>query len=86
MFKDIVVGVAGICGIVSYVPQIIKTFRTKQSADVSTSMLFILMLSAACYGVYSFYVNDIVYRLVCWLDFLFALVTTITVILYRKKS
>ena len=43
---------AGFCTTISLVPQIIKTYRTRHTADLSLGMFCILALGVAMWGVY----------------------------------
>jgi len=45
----------------SAIPQIIKTYRTKSSGDLSTLYLGILMFGMALLQLYSLYVRDFVF-------------------------
>jgi len=48
-----------LCG--SAIPQIVKTYRTKRSGDLSIMYLAILMLGLMLLMVYSIYVRDFVF-------------------------
>ena len=53
MLIDIVAYFAGICLALSFMPQVIKTWRTKHAADVSMGLLLLSLASAAGYQYYA---------------------------------
>lgn len=44
--------IAGILGMLSFIPQLIKTIKTKRADDLSMSMLWICLVTNACYIAY----------------------------------
>ena len=53
MLIDIVAYFAGICLALSFMPQVIKTWRTKHAADVSMGLLLLSLASAVGYQYYA---------------------------------
>ena len=53
MFTDFVGYFAGICLAISFLPQVIKTLRTKTAEDVSMGLLLLSLASAAGYEFYA---------------------------------
>ena len=53
MLTDIVAYLAGICLALSFLPQVIKTWRTKHAADVSMGLLLLSLASAVGYEYYA---------------------------------
>ena len=45
-------GVAGVLTTLSFVPQVIKTWRTRKADDISLGMLLLFSLGVALWGVY----------------------------------
>ena len=53
MFTDFVGYFAGLCLAISFLPQVIKTLRTKTAEDVSMGLLLLSLASAAGYEYYA---------------------------------
>ena len=51
--------IAAFCTTVSYLPQAIKTIKTKQTKDLSLGMYLILTIGVLLWLVYGFLVKDI---------------------------
>ncbi len=49
--------VAGLCTTLSLVPQIIKTYRTRHTEDLSLGMFCLLAVGVAMWGVYGVLIN-----------------------------
>ncbi len=49
---DLIGYAAGILGMISFIPQLIKTYKTKQANDISMAMLWLFMLTNALYIIY----------------------------------
>ena len=45
-------GVAGVLTTLSFVPQVIKTWRTRKADDISLGMLLLFTLGVALWGIY----------------------------------
>jgi len=54
---DIIAYIAGIILMVSYLPQLIKTFRSKSAEDLSYLMLSATLLSSILYEIYACFLN-----------------------------
>lgn len=50
--------VAGFCTTISIVPQIIKTFRTRHTKDLSLGMFCLLALGVATWSVYGILIKE----------------------------
>lgn len=75
-------GFAGIILIaLCYIPQIIKSYRTKSVNDLSPAFLWVLLLGLIIVEVYSFYIRDAVFIVG---NFLGATTTTTLLVLYYK--
>ena len=53
MLIDLVGYFAGICVALSFLPQVIKTWKLKTAADVSMGMLFLSLCAGVGYEVYA---------------------------------
>ena len=53
MLTDSVAYFAGICLALSFLPQVLKTWRTKHAADVSMGLLLLSLASAVGYEYYA---------------------------------
>jgi len=49
---------AAICTTVAYLPQVIKTVRTKETKDLSTVFLCVTLFGVFCWLVYGLLIND----------------------------
>jgi len=50
---------AGACTTLSFLPQVIRTLRTRHAGDLSTAWLFVFNLGTACWLVYGIARSDI---------------------------
>ncbi|MGL4618699.1 SemiSWEET family sugar transporter [Chroococcidiopsis sp.] len=50
---------AGVLTTIAYLPQLIKTWKTKSAHDLSWSMLIVLCTGIILWLIYGFYVHDI---------------------------
>ena len=53
MFTDLIGYFAGLCLALCFLPQVIKTYRTRTAEDVSMGMLFLTLGSAVGYEIYA---------------------------------
>jgi len=51
--------VAGILTTISFLPQVIKAWKTKQTKDISMSMYSIFVIGVALWLIYGFAINDL---------------------------
>jgi MtN3 and saliva related transmembrane protein len=58
MFETIIGGFAAFCTTVSYIPQVLKAWRTRETGDLSLKMLLILGTGLALWVVYGFLRGD----------------------------
>jgi len=49
---ELIAFLAGILGIISWVPQIVKTLKTKRADDISIGMLWVALGSCVLYLIY----------------------------------
>jgi MtN3 and saliva related transmembrane protein len=54
---NIIGGVAGVLTTVAFVPQVIKTWRTRRADDLSIGMLLLFTLGVALWGAYGLLVG-----------------------------
>lgn len=50
---------AGILTTGSFIPQVIKIYRTRETKDISLAMFIILSLGIALWLIYGFYINSL---------------------------
>lgn len=51
--------VAGVLTTLAYLPQLIKTWKSRSAADLSWSMLIILCTGIVLWLIYGFYIQDL---------------------------
>ena len=51
--------VAGACTTIAFLPQVLKTWKSRSAKDLSLSMFSIFSLGVALWLVYGFLVNDV---------------------------
>ncbi|MBW4549709.1 MAG: SemiSWEET transporter [Aphanocapsa sp. GSE-SYN-MK-11-07L] len=76
--------VAGVLTTIAYLPQLIKTWKSKSADDLSWSMLIILCLGIVLWLVYGVYVHDLPIIAANIVTLLFAAVILILKIRYKK--
>lgn len=52
-------GMAGLCTTLAFIPQVIKTYRTKSTGDLSLAMFLIFCIGVSLWLVYGIIKNDI---------------------------
>lgn len=57
MTADIIAYIAGVILMISFIPQIIKTKKTKKVDDLSLTMLLTTFVSSTLYEIYSIMLN-----------------------------
>jgi len=50
---------AGFCSTVAFLPQVIKTWRTRSTKDISLAMFLVLVTGIILWLAYGMFVNDI---------------------------
>jgi MtN3 and saliva related transmembrane protein len=58
MIIDIIGYIAGILGLIALIPQIVKSFETKSTGDLSLSMYLIYTISVILWLVYGYLINS----------------------------
>lgn len=60
MGLEMIVGlVAAIASVLGYVPQVLKSWKTRRAEDISTSMVLLLLFSLSSWLAYGFLVGDL---------------------------
>ncbi|MBD3380516.1 MAG: hypothetical protein GF408_08675 [Candidatus Omnitrophica bacterium] len=77
--------VAGICTTISFVPQIIKMFRTKNVRDISLIMYVILTTGIFLWLVYGIFIEEFPIIFANLVGFLLCLSVIVMKIKYRKR-
>jgi MtN3 and saliva related transmembrane protein len=49
---------AAVCTTISFLPQVIKTYRTRHTKDLSLGMLCLLSFGVSCWTTYGFLIKD----------------------------
>ena len=50
---------AAFCTTIAYVPQVVKTWRTRSTADISLGMYLVLMLGIVLWLAYGIFLGDV---------------------------
>jgi MtN3 and saliva related transmembrane protein len=77
--------IAGVLTTLAYLPQVIKTWKTRSAADLSWSMLIILCSGIILWLVYGFYVHDLPILLANIVTFILASIILILKLKYGKE-
>ncbi len=64
--------IAGTCTTVSFLPQVIKTFRTKETKDISLSMYLVLATGIFLWTIYGVFIESLPVILANAVSFVFA--------------
>lgn len=83
---DLLAYVAGCIVFVSFVPQVIKTWRTKKVDDLSLAMFYMTMVSNSLYVVYAILTNLVPVFITMALICSITLVQIVLIHKYRVKS
>ena len=60
MSLTIMIGlIAGFCTTVAYLPQVLRTWRTRSTGDISLGMFSVMVLGLACWLIYGILLADI---------------------------
>jgi MtN3 and saliva related transmembrane protein len=51
--------IASFSAALGFLPQVIKTFRTKSTKDISVYMIIVFIISAVSWSTYGFWKNDL---------------------------
>ena len=86
LFFEFVGYLAGTCLAISFIPQAIQTYKTKDVQGVSLLMYAIFNLGLFSWIVYGFYMNSLQMMLFNTISLCFSLPILVMIIKYRKKS
>ncbi len=86
MLTDLIGYAAGILLMLSFLPQVIKTFKVKHADDISMGMLAITLGSALLYEVYAFRLDLMPVVIMNGIFALLVLVEIILKIRYDQKN
>lgn len=78
--------IAGVLTTIAYLPQLIKTWKTKSAHDLSWSMLIVLCTGIILWLVYGFYIQNIPIIAANIVTFLFASMILVLKIMYKQES
>lgn len=78
--------VAGFCTTIAVVPQIIRTWRTKEVKDVSIKMFFVLITGVTLWCIYGILKKDLPIIITNSLSIVLNLSMLYFIIVYSKKS
>jgi len=56
---EIIGYMAGTLGIIAFLPQVIKSWKTKSTRDISLGMFILLILSVSLWITYGFFIKNI---------------------------
>jgi MtN3 and saliva related transmembrane protein len=78
--------IAGILTTIAYLPQLLKTWKSKSANDLSWSMLIVLCIGIILWLIYGFSVQDIPIIAANVVTLLLAAIILILKIRYRKQE
>lgn len=78
--------IAGACTTIAVIPQLIKTWRTKNVVDVSPIMFSILILGVGLWVVYGVIKKDLPIIITNGISFALNFTMLVLMLLYRKRS
>ena len=78
--------IAGVLTTIAYLPQLIKTWKTKSAHDLSWSMLIVLCTGIILWLVYGFYIQNIPIIAANIVTFVFASMILVLKIMYKQES
>ncbi len=77
---------AGILTTLSFIPQVIKTWRSKSAADISTGMFILFSLGVTLWMIYGLYLHAMPIILANGITLLLAITVLIMKYRYSRKS
>jgi len=87
IFGNVLLIVVAICNCVSYLPQIIKCFKTKSAEDLSISSWALWVASSLAYFLYAVLCqNNFMLIFECCLSLFFCIFIFVCAIVYRKRD
>lgn len=78
--------IAGVLTTIAYLPQLIKTWKTKSAHDLSWSMLIVLCAGIILWLVYGFYIQNIPIIAANIVTFVFAAMILMLKIRYKSDT
>ncbi len=85
MIIDIIGYIAGILGLIALIPQIVKSFETKSTGDLSLSMYLIYTISVILWLVYGYLINSMPMIIINSILIVFCLIIIALEIKYGKR-
>ena len=77
---------AGILTTLSFIPQVIKTWRSKSAADISTGMFILFSLGVLLWMIYGLYLNAMPIIIANGITLLLAMTILILKYFYSRKQ
>jgi MtN3 and saliva related transmembrane protein len=74
---------AGILTTSSFIPQVIKIYKTRETKDISLAMFIILCLGISMWAIYGYYIRSLPVILANMTSFVFAFVIVVFKIKYK---
>lgn len=75
--------IASTASAIGFLPQVIKTFRTKRAEDVSLYMIIIFIISAVSWITYGFWKNDLFIMSTNLIIFILTVILLIMKLIYK---
>ena len=86
MIGNVLLGIVSLCTIISYVPQIIKLLKTKESDDISSSSWMLWVISSLAFTLYTLIINkDLMLIFKALLELMFCSVILLLSLIYKSK-
>ena len=86
MLQELIATIATSLVVLGYIPQIIKSYRTKSVEDISYGFLFIIGLGTILWTVYGFIIADDVFIIAELVITVFVAILSVLKIKYDKRS
>lgn len=87
MIGNILLGIASLCTLISYLPQTIKLLKFKESNDISISSWVLWGISSLSYVLYAFFCSeDFMLIFETSLELFFCIIILLLAIRYQKKT
>ena len=83
--KTILAALATLCVVSSYIPQIVKGYKTKSLKDVSLAFLIVITVGTVLWICYGFLNQDYIFLLANSIILIFAICLTLMKVVYGKK-
>jgi MtN3 and saliva related transmembrane protein len=86
MLKTILAALATLCVVSSYIPQIVKGYKTKSLRDVSLAFLIVIIIGTILWICYGFLNQDYVFLTANSVILIFAICLTLMKGIYEKNN